>query len=230
MSPAIALATAAFAAGSITTVVYAVSCAALAPLTRVFIEKVQVGIGPSLFSTQRHGTVIDVRFVPILSSLTPFGASPFYGTEEGTPAPRPPPPNLPWREASPWGRILVFVVAPRLLPVALATPLLGVPRAGHAFVAGVAELVTGAVGPFSTARAILDAGVGVLGREGFITLVALALCKWQSLGLLALPTDVVFAAETKPGTGLAKLRVFVMLASFAVYVAWIVAWIGWAFR
>lgn len=231
VSPALALAAAMFAAGSIATVTFAGLGLAVAPFARVFLEKVTFGFGPRLLTTRVGATVVSIHAFPITSSLTPFGAgvSPSEGEGDASAASLPPS-AVPWFEASPWRRLLAFVVLPRILPLGIAAAILGPARAFRAAAEGLGEIVSGALGPLSTAPALLDAAAAVYVREGFAVLAALAVGKWLSSSVLTLPGDVAFAVASKQRNLVGKVRFTLTLILMLVYVPWIVGCVAWLRR
>jgi hypothetical protein len=213
-------------AGILAVAVFPVVAVLLARFARVELAQVVFGTGPKLFTKRFGKTSFELRALPIQSWVKAVG--------QGVYDPEPDPTELapgrvPWRQASRARRALAFVVAPRAVVFAAAAIALGLPRAAGALGRGVVEVFTGAIGPFSTAHAVLERGADVLAREGAGVVVALALAKYVAFSVLTLPGDLAGAldatgAESK---AIAKARVFVFLATLAIIVSWIVAWIGW---
>jgi hypothetical protein len=203
---------------------------ALARFARVALTDAALGIGPRLFATRVGPTKIIVRLVPINSWVRAAGQNPYETPEDAAAAlgafPRD---RVLWRDAPRLRKVLAFVVAPRLAVVGVALVPLGPSRVARATLAGVVQIVTGALGPLSTARALLDAGAATLAREGALVVAAIVLCKWLSVSLLSLPGDLVTTlsrsdANAKTTAKLAVVQLFVFLA---VFLSWLVAAVAW---
>jgi hypothetical protein len=112
----------------------------------------------------------------------------------------------------------------------LASLAIGPQRAATAALRGVAQLVRGALGPLSDARATLDAGLDLLAREGLLVVVAVALCKWVGFSILALPGDLAATMEASLAQSriIAKVRAAALLVFFAMGASWLVALTAWA--
>ncbi|HEY4116473.1 MAG TPA: hypothetical protein VGM56_01405 [Byssovorax sp.] len=201
---------------------------ALAPFARVWIVEGALGVGPKILEARIGGALWRVRLIPWSSYVIAHGmqAPELVSAEASAEAAARARDRgrLPWDEAPPTRRLFAFVVAPRLALFAVACAALGPARAAFAVVRGVPEVLF--VGP--SARAILDAAAAVGAREGFVTVAALAVCKLIALGVVALPTDLVFATSHRSDAWLAKVRAGVMLVTLGLMLAWIVAWARWA--
>jgi hypothetical protein len=211
--------------------IFPVVATALAKFARVELAHVVFGSGTKLFARRVGPTMFELRLVPMQSWIKAVGQGVYQPADHVEPPLRPG--RVAWREASRARRVLAFVVAPRLVVFTVAAIGLGLARAGEALARGVAQLVTGAIGPFSTARAILDAGVDILAREGAWVVVAIALAKWVAFSVLTLPGDLAGAmdASEAQGRSIAKVRVALMLLFFAIAASWLLALVAWvAFR
>lgn len=197
---------------------------ALAPFARVAVKRAVFGVGPRILAARIGPTPLEIRAIPTSSHLEIHG---MLSDEQDVVLP---PPLVLWFEASPLRRALVFVFTPRIALLVIAAAILGPTRACGAVARGCAEILAGAIAPLSTARTILEAGAGILGREGIIALAAVAICKWLSLGLITLPMDLPPALMRQHSRRLGIARFFAMLALFCVFIAWAVAWIAWITR
>jgi hypothetical protein len=220
----VAVALALASSGFLLTAVFIVVTMSLAGFARVWIQRATFGMGPRLFSFRVGSAPIEVRALPFGSSVTPFGANPYA---EDDALSKPPAHRLPWLEAPPWRRAVAFVVAPRLCELAITSLALGPARALRAIAIGPLEIVHGALGPFSHARDLLQAGADAMSREGFAVLTALVLCKMMIFGIVSLPIDLAHAVARRPAKSLAIARAVLMLSSFVIYAAWAVAFIAW---
>jgi len=225
-SPAVAVAVAVAAVVSGTAVLGAVSflviALPLASFARVAISKAALGFGPRLFSFVVAGTHVELKLLPFTSYAQSVGGNPYLDEEP------PAPPRLLWPDASPWLRAVVFVIAPRLALLPVPLVVLGPWRTMSAIARGFSDVLSA----FSGGGAALVRGAEVLAHEGLLTLFALAVCKASALALLLLPTDLLGIGTRGMATfskTIAKVRAVVMLATLALWVAWLVAWARWAF-
>jgi hypothetical protein len=201
---------------------------ALAPFARVFVHRAVLGIGPRLFARRFGAADVEVRAIPTHATLLLHGANLYEAPEETAAVEaRMPGGRLLWGDAPAWRRVLAFVVVPRAVSFALAAAVLGPTHAMRSAGVGVLEIVRGVAAPLSDARATLDGGASILAARGFAVLVAVAMCKYLSLGLLSLASDLAFAAG-QPRFAMAKARGIVMLLLLVPPLVWFVAWLAWA--
>jgi hypothetical protein len=215
-------------AGVLAVAIFTMVAMALAGFARIELAQVVFGLGPRIATGRAGGTSVELRAVPISSYIMAVGQSP-YGPEAAAEPGRLRPGRVSWREASPLRRALAFVAAPRLAVFVLASLVLGPQRAGLASVRGAAQYVRGALGPLSDGRALIDAGLDLLTREGAVVLAAVVLCKWIGFSLLALPSDLAGAVDSSLAAALliARVRAVVFFVFLAMAVSWIVAGVGW---
>jgi hypothetical protein len=216
-------------AGVIAALLFLVVATVLAGFAGVELTHAVFGSGPRVFGKKVGPTLFELRAAPIQSWIKAVGHDPYEDEAELERARRAMRPGrVTWTEASPIRRVLVFVVAPRLAVFALAAIAIGPRRASLAAVRGVEQLVTGALGPLSTARTILEGGAAALVEEGALVLLGLALAKWVAWSLLVLPTDLAGAIDRGGASKtVAKVRGVMLVASIPFGIVWLVAWIAW---
>lgn len=218
-------------AGAVVAVaLFPIVASALAGFARVVLVDAAFGMGPKLVEKKLGATRWTLRLLPLNSWVKAAGQGVYDDEEVERAALRPG--RVLWREASPARRVLAFVVAPRVVVLVLAAVVLG--PTGAVFATGrvIVQLVTGALGPLSTAREILEGGAALLAREGALVIVALVSCKWLGFSVLTLPGDLAGATDTELAASkkIAIARAVLMVVFLGLVVSWIVAWIAFLAR
>jgi hypothetical protein len=211
--------------GIVVSVTFVTVVAALAPWARIALGRVVIGLGPAVVETSVRGTEVVIRAVPLNAFVEPIGNE---LTADEPSKWEVPPGRVAALRASPWRRAVVFSFAPRLAILVLPFLVLGPARGARAWLDGFVDIARGAIGPFSTARELLDSAVATHAAEGYVTLVALTLCKQAAFDFLMLPGSL--AGATRTGHKTTRPSVVALLAPFApliVGLVWLTAIIGW---
>lgn len=217
-------------ASAVAAAIFPLVAALLAPIVRVQLTEVGLGTGPKLFERQVGTAKVKVCLLPLSSWVMAAGQS--HYADEATDRAKLRPGRVMWGESSAALRVLAFVLAPRLVTLGLAC-VVGPMRALDSTGRGIVQVVTGALGPLSTARAILEGGAAILAQEGVLVIVALALTKWLAFGLLSLPGDLAGALDrgaASPSKTIVKVRAVLMIVLLAVMISWTVAWVAFLIR
>ncbi len=222
------------AGGAVAALLFPVVAMASSTYARVQLARVSFGTGPKLWGRAVGPTQIELRLLPISSFIVAEGQDPYEPEAElAAVAARLRPGRLPWREASPLRRILAFVLAPRLAVLAVAMAIVGPAEALASTARGTAEWASGALGPLSTAPALLASGAAAIARDGFVVGVALVLTKWLAFSVVTLPFDLAGASErgsAERAQTTAKRGVIGHVVVLAVSVAWTVGLVSWLAR
>ena len=192
--------------------VHVTAMAACARLLGIAVTRIGYGIGPAILD---FGLV---RIAPL-----PLGG--YVRLAMSTDGPKRPPADRTFDTQPRWKRVLLLLAGPAVL-LALGCGLLGL-EAGPAFARGFGQFVAGALGPFETAQAQLQASRVWVDGHALPAVVGMGACKMAAFQLLPfIGSNGVQAVATLLPAGVARMPVYVRLRPALIALGFVLP-LGW---